>query len=237
MSFKEDLLRLGHRQDAMILSDQEIRTKIDNTISKTFGWMAAMLLIAFGMARGISTGILPIPFSGPLYLGSAIAGLIVILVMSRRRQKMTYQTLAALLLVFALLEGYGLTGVFLIYDLGSIYQVFLVTALMFAGLAGAGWYFKVDVARVGPILMIGLVSIIIASLINLFRQNQQFDIRISVIGVLIFSGLIIYDMNILKQQALINDERIPLLMSLGLFLNFINLFLFLLRLFGGGKSD
>ena len=131
MSFKEDLLTLGHRE-VVTMSDQEIRTKVDSAISKTFGRMAGMLLIAFGMARGISTGVLPIPFSGPLYLGSAIGGLAVIMIMSRRRQKMTYETLVALLLLFALLEGYGLTGVFLMYDLGSIYQAFLTTAIMFA---------------------------------------------------------------------------------------------------------
>ena len=65
MSFKEDLLTLGHRE-VVTMSDQEIRTKVDSAISKTFGRMAGMLLIAFGMARGISTGVLPIPFSGPL---------------------------------------------------------------------------------------------------------------------------------------------------------------------------
>ena len=85
--------------------------------------------------------------------------------------------------------------------------------------------------------MIGLVSLLVALLINLFWQNQQFDIWVSVIGVVIFSGLIVYDINILKQQALVDDDRIPLLMSLGLFLNFINLFLFLLRLLGGGRNN
>lgn len=186
MSFKEDLLTLGHR-DVLTLSDQEIQAKTDTTISKTFARMAGMLLISFGIARGISTGALPVPFSSTLYIVSAIGGLGVVLLMSRKRQTMNYQTLAGLLLLFAILEGYGLTGIFLLYNMGSIYQVFLTTSVMFLCLAVAGWHFKIDVAKVGPILMIGLVSVIVASVINMFRQNQQFDVRVSVIGVIVFS--------------------------------------------------
>jgi len=72
--------------------------------------------------------------------------------------------------------------------------------------------------------------------INMFWGNEQFNIWISIIGVVIFSGLIIYDMNVLKQQALVADERLPLLMAMSMFLNFINLFLFLLRLMGGSRD-
>jgi len=74
--------------------------------------------------------------------------------------------------------------------------------------------------------------LIVGMVVNAFWGNATFDIRLSVIGLILFAGLIIYDMNVLKQQALIDDSRIPILMSLGLFINFINIFLFLLRIFG-----
>ena len=231
MSYQEDLLMLGQR-DASLLSDSEIKTKIEQTITKTFARMAWLLLLAFGTARGISTGMIQIPFTSTGYLISAIGWFALIILISRRRQRMNYQTVAGLLLLFAVLEGYGLTGVFQMYALGSIYQVFLTTSILFGALAIAGNYLKIDVTRVGSILMISLIALLIGSVINMFRWNATFDIWISVFGVIIFSGFIIYDMQILKQQALVADDRVPLLISLWLFLNFINIFLFLLRIMG-----
>lgn len=84
--------------------------------------------------------------------------------------------------------------------------------------------------------MIALVVLIIGSLVNIFRANAQFDLWLSVIGVIVFSGFIIYDISALKQMALVSDNRIEVLMALNLFLNFINLFLFLLRIFGNHKN-
>jgi len=103
---------------------------------------------------------------------------------------------------------------------------------MFFGLAVAGYYLHIDVARVGPILLTALIVLIIGMVVNAFRGNATFDLWLSVIGLILFAGLIIYDMNVLKQQALVNDDRITILMALGLFINFINIFLFLLRIFG-----
>ena len=78
--------------------------------------------------------------------------------------------------------------------------------------------------------MVGLIALVIAMVVNMFRGNEQFNIWISLVGIVIFSGLIIYDLNVMKQQALVNDDRLPLLMAMSMFLNFINLFMFLLRL-------
>ena len=119
------------------------------------------------------------------------------------------------------------------YSLGNIYQVFLAAAGFFLLLAFVGYSVKVDVSKVGPVLMVALIALIVAMVANYFMQNPIFDIWLSVIGIVVFAGFIIYDMNILKQQALTSDNRIELLMALGLFINFINIFLFLLRLMGG----
>lgn len=231
MSYQEELISLGTR-DAYSLSETERENRIETTMTKTFSWMAGLLLVAFWTARAISSGTLVLPFSSGLYLFSSLGWFALVLLISRRWQSMSYQTIAWLLIAFALLEWYGLSGVFAMYSLGSVQQVFLTTSILFISLVVAGKYMQVDIMKVWNILMISLVALIIASIINIFRWNEQFNIWISLFGVVIFSGFIIYDMQVLKQQALVQDERLPLLMSLWLFLNFINIFLFLLRLMG-----
>lgn len=235
MSLQEDLLLMGNREASM-LDSQQIQTKIDTSISTMFTWVGAMLLICFGVAFGIASGMLPIPLTGVWYIVSALGWFWLIMWVSRRWQQMSYQTISIVLILFSLLEGYGLSGVFLAYSLGSVQQVFLTTSLLFLWLAAAGKYMDINITKVGSILSVALIALLISMVINMFRGNEQFSIWISIIGVVIFSGLIIYDMNVLKQQALVNDERLPLLMAMSMFLNFINLFLFLLRLMGGSRD-
>lgn len=232
MNYKEQLLQ-ANQSMALNMSETELHAKVESTIAKTFMWMWLSLLVAFGTAYSLSLGILPLPINGGLMMASWIGGLWLIFRMSYKRQTLSYNTLAILLMVFAFLEGYGLTGVFWSYSLWSIYQVFLISAGLFLGLAFVGYVMKIDVARVGSVLMVALIGLIIAMVANMFIQNAQFDIWMSIIGLVIFSWFIIYDMNILKQQALVADRRIELLMALGLFINFINIFLFLLRLMWG----
>jgi len=232
MNYKEQLLQ-ANQSMALNMSERELHNKVETTIAKTFMRMGLSLLIAFGTAYTLALGILPLPFNGTLMMLSWIAWLGLIFWMSWKWQQLSYNTLATLLMVFAFLEWYGLTGVFLSYSMGSIYQVFLVSALMFLWLAFAGYVMKIDVARVGSVLMVALIALIVAMVANIFIQNAQFDIWLSVLGLVIFAGFIIYDMNILKQQALTADNRIELLMALWLFINFINIFLFLLRLMWG----
>jgi FtsH-binding integral membrane protein len=235
MSLQEELLLRGNR-DASMLNSAEIQTKIESTMTTMFTWVGAMLLIAFGVAFGISSGMLPIPFTMTGFWITAIAWFGVIMWVSRKRQTLSKQTISGALLLFALLEWYGLAGIFAAYGLWSVQQVFLTTSLLFIGLATAGKYLHVDVTRVWPILMVGLIALVVAMVVNMFRGNEQFSIWISVIGIVIFSGLIIYDMNVMKQQALVNDDRLPLLMAMSMFLNFINLFMFLLRLMWGSRD-
>lgn len=233
-NLKQQLLH-HNRADALNLSEAELQARVESTIAKTFGRVGVTLLLAFGTAYSLSLGLLPIPVSPTMFWVSWIGGLGLILWMSFRWQTMSYTTLSILLLAFGLLEGYGLTGVFLAYEMGSIYQVFLTTSFLFLGLAIAGYYLHIDIAKVGPVLLVSLIALIIAMVVNMFWANAQFDIWLSVIGLIIFAGFIIYDMNVLKQASLHGDNRIEILMALGLFINFINIFLFLLRLMGGSE--
>lgn len=234
-SLQEDLLLLWNR-DASMLSNTEIQTKIESTMTKMFTRVGAMLILAFWVAFGISSWLLPLPFTMAWFWISTIWWFWLIMRISRRRQSMSYQTLSGALIAFALLEWYGLTWVFAAYWLGSVQQVFLTTSLLFIWLATAGNYLHVDISKVWSILSVSLIALIVAMIINMFWWNEQFNIWISIIGIVIFSGLIIYDMNVIKQQALVADERLPLLMAMSMFLNFINLFLFLLRLMWGSRN-
>lgn len=235
MSLQEELLSIGNR-DASMLSNAEIESKIETTITTMFSWVWIMLLLAFGVAFGIASGFLPIPFTMMGYRISALGWFGLIMRVSRKRHTMNKQTISGALLLFALLEWYGLSGIFALYWLWNVQEVFLTTSLLFIWLSAAGKFLDVDVTKVGSILSVSLVALIVASLINMFWWNEQFSVWISIIGVVIFSWLIIYDMNVMKQQALVNDERLPLLMAMSMFLNFINLFLFLLRLMWGSRD-
>lgn len=231
-NLKQQLLGIN-KAEALSLSESQLEQRVENTIAHTFARMWGVMLLAFGIAYAGSTGIINLPYNTSLYWMSWIAGLGIIFWMNMKRQSLSYGALAALLLLFWVLEWYGLTGVFRAYNFGSIYNVFMSSTILFWVLAIVGYHTKIDVARVGPVLFWSMIALILALLINAFVLGSgPLDMMLSVAGIVIFSWFIIYDMNILRQQSLGWDSRIELLMALWLFINFINIFLFLLRLTG-----
>ena len=134
--------------------------------------------------------------------------------------------------------GLSLAGVFMMYSLNSITQVFVISAGTFAVMAIAGYTTSVDLSRMGSLLFMGLVGIVLASLVNWWLQSSPLDFVISVGGVLIFTGLVAYDTQRLKRMASgleyagIDGTKLALLGAASLYLDFLNLFLFLLRLLG-----
>lgn len=231
MSLKEQLISYGHTQ-FLNMTETELQARREQTIAKTFMWMWISLLLSFIVAYTTALWILPLPVSPTLYWVSFLGWLGVVIAMNWKRKSMSYTTLATLLLVFAVLIGYGLSGIFWIYHLGSVFSIFLLTWGMFLALAFAWYSLKVDITNIRSVLFIALIMLIVASVANMFWWSAQFDLWISVIGVIVFSGFIVADMQMLKKAALTADKRIELLMALALFLNFINLFIFLLRLLG-----
>lgn len=230
--FRDYLTDLG-RGDMLTMTDEQLSSKIETTFSKTFMRMGFTLLIAFGIAYGIGMGIIPIPLMLIPSIITAIAWFGIIIWMNRSRQTMSYQALAGLLLVFGALQGYGLSGIFIAYNLGSVYNIFLTTSVMFLLLALVGYNTKIDVSKVWGILSVALISLLVGLLINMFWANQTFSLWLNVIWVIVFSAMIVYETASLKQMALVQDERIEIIMALSLFLSFVNLFMFLLNLFGG----
>ena len=140
-------------------------------------------------------------------------------------------------LSFVALMGISLSSIFLVYNLDSIGVVFASTCALFGIMAVAGYTTKADLTKMGSLLMIGLIGIVVASLINMFMKSDTMGYIISIISVIVFTGLTAYDVQKIKELAQANDgssdfKKMGVMGALTLYLDFINLFLSLLRLFG-----
>ena len=164
-----------------------------------------------------------------------------VLLMSMGFNKLSSPVLTLLFTIFAILMGMSLSFIFVAYTLGSIYATFAICAGMFGVMAVAGYTTNTDLTKFGSIMIMGLVGIIIASVINMFMGSQMMDYIISFLGVLIFTGLTAYDVQKLKRigegnmYGAENTKKLVIMGALTLYLDFINLFLFLLRFFGNRK--
>jgi len=173
----------------------------------------------------------------PLQWLIVLAPLGFVMAMSFGANKMQTTTLQALFWGFSVVMGLSLSTIFLVYTGASIATTFFSTAAAFAGLSLVGYTTKKDLSAMGSFLIMGLIGIIVASLINLFLQSSGLAMAISILGVLIFAGLTAYDTQKLKEQyAYVRGTdfagKAVVLGALNLYLDFINMFLFLLRFMG-----
>lgn len=169
------------------------------------------------------------------------APLIFVFLMGMAFRRLSYPALVGVFVAFSIVNGISLSFIFHVYHIGSIVNVFLSTTALFAVMAIAGYTTKTDLTKLGSLLMIGLVGILIASLINFFTHSAGLDYLISILGVIIFTGLTAYDVQKIKNIGIEAGDasglgKISIMAALTLYLDFINLFLFLLRLFGGKKD-
>lgn len=170
-----------------------------------------------------------------------LAPLGIVFAMSFGHQRMSKGVLELLYWAYALFMGLSLSTVFLTYTGGSIAQAFFATAAGFAGLSLFGYTTKKDLSAWGSFLIVGLVGLIVASLLNLFFQSGTLDLVISAVGVLLFAGLTAYDTQKIKSiyvhvAGTDMEKRVAIMGALNLYLDFINMFLFLLRLFGNQRN-
>jgi len=218
----------------------------------SFTWMAvAMLLttlaaVIFAFIPGFS-GMLQEPSAeggfeptGLAYL-VMFAPLVFVFIMGFALNKLSYGALLGLFIAYAVVNGIAFSSIFLVYELGSIVKVFLSTSALFAVMAIAGYTTKTDLSKLGTLLKIGLIGIVIAMLINFFMQSAQMDYIISILGVIIFTGLTAYDVQKIKAmgyqaESSTLSSKLGIMGALTLYLDFINLFLFLLRLFGDKRE-
>ncbi|MDG5489393.1 Bax inhibitor-1 family protein [Sphingomonas sp. FW199] len=174
---------------------------------------------------------------GPLAWIIALSPLAIVFAMSFGQNRMSTGTLQALYWGFAVLMGLSLSTIFLTYTGTSIAGAFFATAAGFAALSLWGYTTKKDLSAFGTFLIVGLVGIIVASLINLFVQSSALSLIVSIAGVLIFAGLTAYDTQKIKSiyfhvAGTEMQGKVVIMGALNLYLDFINMFLFILRLFG-----
>jgi uncharacterized protein len=175
--------------------------------------------------------------SGPLMWLVALSPLAIVFAMSFGASKFSQGTLQVMYCAFAILMGLSLSTIFLVYTGGSIAVTFFATAAAFAGLSLYGYTTKRDLSGMGKFLLMGVIGLIVASIANMFIGSAPFMYAISFIGVLIFAGLTVYDTQKLKEQyAHLRGTdwagKAVILGALNLYLDFINMFLFLLRFMG-----
>ena len=213
---------------------------VSKVMRKTFGWMTMCLLITALTAMGVvNSGLFyQIASSGAMWL-LIIAELVLVFVLSARINKMSVTTATIMLIVYSALNGVTLSFIFLAYSLGSIAKTFFITTGMFGVMALVGATTKRDLSKMGSILFMALIGLIIASLVNIFLHSSGLDWIISLIGVALFTALTAYDVQRVKRLATESDlyddtqvGRLAVISALSLYLDFINLFLYLLRFFG-----
>jgi FtsH-binding integral membrane protein len=176
-------------------------------------------------------------FGGPAVIVLLLATLGLVFFISFRIQHLQFTTALGLFMLYAALLGVMLSSVFLAYTGASITRVFFVSAAAFGGLSLYGYTTKRDLSPIGSFLIMGLFGIIIASLVGLFWHSTALQFAISVVGVIVFAGLTAWDTQKIKEMYDVNDDgtvsgRKAIMGALSLYLDFINLFLMLLRLFG-----
>ena len=176
-------------------------------------------------------------FNTPLMWVIALAPLGMVFWLSARMHAMSLSKARTVFYVFAGLMGMSLSSILLVYDGASVARAFFITAGAFAGLSLYGYTTKRDLGPIGAFLIIGLFGLILASLVNMFVGSQGMEFMISIVGVLIFAGLTAYDTQKIKNMYLASDsygvaQRKSIHGALALYLDFINMFLMLLRLFG-----
>ena len=171
-----------------------------------------------------------------------IIELIVVITFSLLRRKVSPMGAKIIFIVYSIISGLTLSSIFIVYKLSSIMVVFLSAAIMFGLLALYGYFTNQDLTSFGKLLMFGLLAVIIMSIINIFVTSQSFDITISIISIIIFLGLTAWDMQNLKRiyyyyenDSVVLDKS-AIYGALDLYLDFINIFLDLLRLFGKSRD-
>ena len=172
-----------------------------------------------------------------VYLVFAILELILVIVLSSRIRKLSPSTCKVMFLLYSFVSGLTFSSIFITYKMVSIMYVFLISALLFGIFALIGYKTKVDLTKFGTYLFMGLFATIIVSIINIFVGNQMLDIIISVVIILIFVGVTAYDIQKIKylSNSSIPEENLAIYGALELYLDFINIFLNLLRLFGDDR--
>ena len=230
------------RNDSIV---QQASTSLQTYMAQVYGWMTCgLLLTAFVSWFAANTpAVMELIFANRItFFGLIIAQLALVFVLSGMVQRMSGAVATGLFMLYSALTGLTMASIFLAYTYASIASTFFITAGMFGAMSFYGYTTKRDLSRFGSLLFMALIGILLASLVNFWLKSPALMWAITYIGVLVFVGLTAYDTQKLKaigENINVNDKenfrRASIMGALTLYLDFINLFLMLLRIFGNRR--
>jgi len=185
--------------------------------------------------------LLKLIFGSPLYIVVLLAPLFFVIYFSAKIWSISPEKARNYLWIYSILLGLSLSSIFLVYTGTSIVRTFFITSATFGGMSLYGYTTKKDLAGIGSFMMMGLIGLIIASLVNIFLKSPGMEFMISVVGILVFVGLTAYDVQKIKKTydyvGVNSDQKdkVAIIGALNLYMDFINLFLFLLRFMGSRR--
>ncbi len=238
MNFRNDAVVIGAPGKVKPLEGLQLNAVMRNV----YGWMTMGLLVTTAVALGISNmGV--IPSQGILWI-AIILQFGIVMGLSFAINRISATAAGMLFFLYAAVTGFTFSIIFLVFSLGSIAAAFFSTAGVFGAMTIIGMTTKTDLTKYSSYFMMGLIGLIIASVVNIFLGSSGLDFLISIFGVLLFTGLTAYDTQRIANMAAnpkmkVNSEdtlKFSIMAALTLYLDFINLFLFLLRLFGSGRD-
>ena len=225
--------------------DLEMQAAFPVLMRKVYTWMTLALVLTGLTAYGVATspGIMMALYSNSaLMWGLVIAEFALVIGISAAINRLSLATATLMFVAYSVINGAMLSSIFMIYTAASIASVFFITAATFAVMALIGYTTKTDLTSVGKLLFMALIGLVIATIVNMFIGSSTLTMICSYVGVLIFVGLTAYDSQKIKNMLMQapdageSSQKLALLGALTLYLDFINLFLMLLRIFGGNKD-
>ncbi len=220
------------------------QTQIAATFKIVYGWMCAGLALSGVVAwLTASTNLWQTVLQGPGLIGCIVVELALVLILGFTIQKMPVVLAYLMFVAYAAVNGLTLSVVFIAYELALVQKVFFITAGMFGGLALWGSVTKSDLSGIGSVCGMALWGLVIAGIVNLFTRSSGLDWVLSLVGILVFTGLTMYDAQKIRRLAAAEGtldqaslQRVGILGALTLYLDFINLFLHILRFLGNNKK-
>ncbi|WP_297260714.1 Bax inhibitor-1/YccA family protein [uncultured Prevotella sp.] len=231
--------------DSLRNKDFAMSTAFPALMRKVFVWMTLALAITGLTAYGVATSptILSLIFSSKVtFFGLIIAEFALVFAISGAINRLSLSTATMLFILYSVINGATLSSIFFAFSVATIGKVFFITAGTFGAMALVGYTTKTDLTSMGKLLFMALLGIIIASVVNMFVASSGLDLILSYVGVLVFVGLIAYDTQKIKQMCQTapdageSAQKLALIGALSLYLDFINLFLYLLRIFGNNRD-
>ncbi|MFL5739979.1 MAG: Bax inhibitor-1/YccA family protein [Flavisolibacter sp.] len=228
-------------QEDILVAPEDIARSQQRFIVKVYGWMAAALALTGLVAMYTASSEAMVNFivlNRPVFFGLIIGELLLVGSLVGFVRKMSGTTATAIFLLYSIINGLTLSVIFLVYTAGSIASTFFITGGIFAIMSAYGYFTGNDLTRFGSLLIMLLIGLVIASLVNIFMQNETIYWITTYAGVFIFTGLIAYDTQKLKELNMVGMEgtdeerKGAVIGALSLYLDFINLFIMLLRIFG-----